>query len=328
MLLVTNFQSFPARWSTRAEVTGRSVHAAGREDFLVHRNDPQAVFVVNGNPRLVLELSAAMLRGARRPLISVDLVLRRPDSFTEWLQLPLKRALLNRVDHFIHYFRDLKGMERFYGIDPARSSFVPFKVNLVSRHSLEPRFEGEYVLCFGRSMRDYDTFLAAMARLPYPGAITRPDLRKLAEHRGRFTWALTDIPPNVRLLDDDGTEASEIRILSKAKLLVVPILKKSIVASGISTSLNAMFLGKCVLGSEGPGMTDVFNGEILPFPPEDPEGLAKVIREVWENDDLRRGTAEAGRKYAVAAGAEPELYQRVIEQIVLWLPRSKPLKQA
>lgn len=323
MLLVTNFQSFPSAWRSGSGQSGQSVHAADRDAFLAHRRNPDAIFVVNVDPQLVMAVAAGMLLGPRRPLISVDLVLRKPGSAAGRLLLPVKRVLLRRVDHFIHYFRDLRGMERVYGITPARSSYVPFKVNLISRHALEPHPDGEYVLCFGRSMRDFDTFLSAMENLPYPGAITRPDWKALAAHHGRFTRPLEDLPANVRLLDDDGTEQSEIRILGNAKILALPILKESMVASGISTCLNAMFLGKCVIGSEGPGMSDIFESEALTFPPEDPEALAAVIRRAWEDDALRCATAEAGRRYALAAGAEPELYQRIIDQILRWRSQAR-----
>jgi glycosyltransferase involved in cell wall biosynthesis len=318
MTFVTNFKSFPATWKAGNGDIGNTIYAVDTQGFLAHRNEPDTLFLVNGNPRLVLALSAAMLWGARRPLISADIVLRVPEKLSEKLQHPIKRMLLGRVDHFIHYFRDLHGMENVYGIGPSRSSFVPFKVNLVSRHALQPQFDGEYALCFGRSMRDFDTFLAAMEKVPYPGAITRPNFEMLAAHHGRFTRALKEIPSNVRILEDDGTEQSEIRILQNARLLVLPILKKSLVASGISTCLNAMFLGKCVIGSEGPGMSDVFGSEVLTFPPENPEALATVVRRAWEDEALSRATAEAGRQYALNVGAEEELYQRLIDDVAQW----------
>ncbi len=313
MRIVHNFRSFPEKWTARNGRRGSSVYAAGAAGFLKNSDDPGSVFVVNCDPSLVLQL--AMPGRKRCPLIAVDIVLRQPEDLAGKLQLPVKRALLRRVDHFIHYFRDCSGLERVYGIGQRRSSYVPFKVNLISRHALEPRADGEYALCFGRSMRDFDTFLGAMERVPYPGAITRPDFPALAVHQGKFTRPLAQLPKNVRLLDDDRTEESEIRILGNAKLVVLPILKKSLVASGISTCLNAMFLGKCVIGSEGPGMSDIFNGEILTFPAENPEALAAVIRRAWEDDALREKTAAAGRLYAIAAGAEPELYQRIIDDV-------------
>jgi len=317
MLIVHNFQAFPQKWRTTAGQQGTSIYAGSRAAaFLEHRQNREAVFIVNGNVALVMELAARMLAGARRPLIAVDLVLREPENFAGRMVLPLKKTLLSRVDRFIHYFRDLRGLTRVYGIGPERSSYVPFKVNLADRHALAPEPEGEYVLCFGRSMRDFDTFLAAMERLPdVPGAITRPDPQVFAKHHARFTRPLSTIPSNVRLLDDDRTEESEIRILRNARLIVLPILAKSLVASGISTCLNAMYLEKCVIGSEGPGMSDIFTSEILTFPPEDAQRNDRTIRRAWDDSALRRATAAAGRQFALKAGTEQELYQRVIDEV-------------
>lgn len=253
-------------------------------------------------------------------LIAVDLVIRAPTRSRDRIQLPLKRLLLNRVDHFIHYFRDLSGYERVFGIRAGRSSFTPFKVNLVDRYEVTSDGDGgDYVLCLGRSMRDFDTFFDAMERLPYPAAITRPDPALLARHGARFTRSLGKLPGNVRLLEDDGSDESMMRAVKGAKMVVLPILKTSMVASGISTALNAMILGKCVIGSEGPGMSDVFDGgEVLVAPPEDAGALAEVIRRAWENDALRLRTAAKGFQYARKAGGEPELYQRIIDQVAVW----------
>jgi glycosyltransferase involved in cell wall biosynthesis len=167
-------------------------------------------------------------------------------------------------------------------------------------------------------MRDFDTFLSAMEQLPdVPAAITQPDPRVFAAHHARFTRPMSTIPVNVRVVDDDRTEESEIRILRNARLVVLPILAKSLVASGISTCLNAMYLEKCVIGSEGPGMSDIFTSEILTFPPEDQRRMAETIRHAWEDSALRRATAAAGRRFALQAGAEPQLYQRIIDEIAL-----------
>jgi glycosyltransferase involved in cell wall biosynthesis len=322
MLIVHNFRAFPEKWKTAAGQPGTSIHAGQKADaFLEHRRNPDAVFVVNGNVALVMELAARMFAGARRPLIAVDLVLREPEDVAARLELPLKKALLHRVDRFIHYFRDLRGLTRVYGIGPEHSSYVPFKVNLADRHALSPEPEGEYALCFGRSMRDFDTFLEAMERLPdIPGAITRPDPQVFAKHHARFTRPISAIPANVCVLDDDRTEESEIRILRNARLVVLPILASSLVASGISTCLNAMFLEKCVIGSEGPGMSDIFTSEILLFPPENAQRMAETIRRAWDDSDLRRATAASGRGFALQVGAEPELYQRIIEEVVFRFP--------
>ena len=147
----------------------------------------------------------------------------------------------------------------------------------------------------------------------------------LRAHHARFTRPPGGLPPNVRILDDDGSEPSQIRILGNAKIVVLPILKASLVASGISTCLNAMQLGKCVIGSEGPGMSDIFQDEIIAVPPEDPVALAAAIKRAWEDEVLRSRTGHAGHLYALKAGGETELYQRIINCTVLWYRRRKSL---
>lgn len=320
--IVTNFDRFPARWTAATGECGTSAKATTVDEFLSQSQSPETVLVVNCDPVSTEQLAARFLfsPARRRPLVAVDMVLRRPRTLLARMRLPWRRFLLRRVDHHIHYFLDLKGFEEVYGIGPQCSSYVPFKSNLFGRNSPQAVPEGDYILCFGRSLRDYDTFFAAMEKLPYPAAIAKPDLAQMHAHGARFSRKLDQLPPNVKILPDDGSTDAQIDILSGARLVVLPILSSSIVASGISTCLNAMLLGKCVIGSEGPGMSDVFpHGEILTVAPENPKALAAVIRQAWEDDTLRKKTAAAGQQFAIRQGGEPELYQRIIDRIAQWL---------
>jgi glycosyltransferase involved in cell wall biosynthesis len=230
--------------------------------------------------------------------------------------------LFSKVDHHIHYFRDLTGYERIYGIGPNRSSFVPFKANLLSGVAGPPSInEGEYILCFGRSMRDYETFFDAMEKVDYIGAIPDPNPALLRAHGARFNRPLSSIPSNVRILPD-FTSNAEVDILMGARIVVLPILRSSIAASGISTCLNAMLLGKCVIASAGPGISDIFSGEVITVPPEDSDALSSAIKMVLGDNNFRRHTALRGHEHAKALGGEPEFYQRVIDAIVTWMATS------
>jgi glycosyltransferase involved in cell wall biosynthesis len=318
--------AFPERWTAANGETGGSVRVRTPQDFLaVSARHPETVWVVDCDPRLTFQLAA--LKAAQplkaRRLVAVDIVLRRPRGFIGRMGVFGKRVLLRQVDHFIHYFRDVRGYEEVFGIEAARSSFVGFKPNLGSRQDLPTSSEGEYVLCFGRSLRDFDTFFEAMEQLPYPAAIAQPDVQQLRAHGGRFSRSLEQLPANVRVLQDDGGEEAQIRILQGARFLVLPITAQSIAASGISTALNAMLLGKCVIGSEGPGMADVFGDAVLTVRPEDAAELAAAIRNVWEDGTLREKTAKAGTAYALQLGGEAELYQRIIDEVAgrPWLRR-------
>jgi glycosyltransferase involved in cell wall biosynthesis len=319
MRIVTNFARFPQTWEAENGLRGETTTAATAGEFWRFRGE-ETIWLVNCDTKLTLQLGALkMFAPAGVSLIVVDLVLRAPTTWRHRIQLPVKRQLLAHVDHFIHYFRDLSGYERVFGISAARSSFTPFKVNLVDRYEVNREDDGgEYVLCLGRSMRDFDTFFDALERLPYPAAITKPDNALFAQHGARFTRDLSKLPSNVRVIDDDGSDESMMRVIKNAKMVVLPVLKASMVASGISTALNAMILGKCIIGSEGPGMSDVFQGEVLVAPPENAGALAEVIRRAWEDDALRSRTAANGFQYARQVGGEPQLYQRIIDQVAVW----------
>jgi glycosyltransferase involved in cell wall biosynthesis len=322
MRILTNFARFPETWKVEGGETGEAKVVKTYAEFTRESSNAD-LLIINGDPDLVQRLCAYFLLFPfrRKPIVAVDLVLRRPEqSKTGNLGRLIKKFLYGRVDHFIHYFTDLSEYQRFYGIGPDRSSFVPFKPNIRYRHEVQPDSEGEYVLCFGRSLRDYDTFFDAMEKLPYPGAIPQPDFAGLKQHNSRFTRKLSDLPKNVKLLDDDGSSDALVRVISGARIVVLPILKVSLLA-GIGTYLNAMYMRKCVVVSEGPGCSDVLSTQALFVPPEDPQALADMIKKVWLDDNLRESTAQAGYAFAVSLGGEPELRQRILENVIAWRRR-------
>ena len=313
MRILTNYERFPASWELPGGLSGttRIIYKGG--DLLRHLRECDLI-LVNNDTGMVLRLGAlfTVLPWLKKPLVAVDLVLRRPSNE---VVRRLKRLLFSRVDYFIHYFKDVTGYQRYYGIGPDRSGYVPFKPNIRYRHDAPANPDGDYILCFGKSQRDYDTFFDAVAQVPYPAAIPRPDFVQLRRHGSMFSRGLSELPPNVRILDDDGSSETMVRVLSGARLVVLSVRKASICASGISTYLNAMLLGKCVIVSEGVGASDVLTDQALFVPPEDPPALAAMIRRAWEDDALRRSTAARGCQYAASLGGEPDLYRNILNHL-------------
>ncbi len=315
LLVLTNFERFPESWQAACGLSGRSAHLRTAWEFLQNSRTADLV-IINCDVALVIRLSLLyiLFPFLRRPLLAHDVVLRSPRSPRSKLTAPIKKFLLSKVDHFTHHFHILDGYQKFFGIGPDRSSYLPSKPNIRYRYSYRVGSEGEYILCFGRSERDYDTFFQAMESLPYPAVIPPPDFDKLREHGSRFSRSLAELPATVKVIDDDGSAESLIRIIEGAKLVVLPIVSSTIAPSGIGTYLNAMLMGKCVITTGGPGTSDVLTNEALLVPPENPEALAQAIRRGWEDSDLRQRTAEAGRRYAESCGGEPELRERVLER--------------
>jgi len=255
----------------------------------------------------------------RKSLVAVDLVLRRPDRLRQRVSALVKRVLFGRVDHFIHYFKDTTGYTRYFGISPARSSYVPFKVNNLDI-SLPPEdFREDYIFTMGRSLRDYDTFIQAIAELPYPAAIPEFSFDDFEGKDETFRWTRQNVPKHLSILRDRGSREDLVRNLARARLVVIPTQASSMCASGLSTYLDAMYLGKCVIISAGPGASDLLTSEALVVPAGNVAALRDAIRKAWEDDRLRQETAAAGRAYATSLGGEPELLQRLLRHAVTTL---------
>ncbi|MBV8829782.1 MAG: glycosyltransferase [Acidobacteriaceae bacterium] len=320
MVILTNLEDFPASWRAANGLAGTSRRVRSARDTLrFYAENREAAAMINCDPAFTYRLAARCLLHRRKlPIVAVDLVLRKPKTFRSRLFQPFRRVLLKRVNYFIHYFKDLSGYQSTFGIGPDRSSFVPFKANLFSVLP-QDLSEGSYVTCLGRTLRDFDTFFAAMETLPFEGAISQPDFKAMKAHGSRFSRPLEKLPRNVRILEDNGSRQGMADALKASKIVVLPILKESIAASGSSTCLNAMLFNRCVIGTEGPGFSDVFNkGELVCVPPEDPKQLARAIQEIWSNDDRRRKVASAGHQYALEAGDLRALFQRLIDSVADW----------
>lgn len=269
-----------------------------------HRGD---VILINHAVRTLLLLGLARRVGLLRArIIAVDPLLREPPSFSQRIVVALRRWALGGVDHFVHHFRDLGGYAHWYGIHPGRSTFVSFKVN--GWDEVPPADElsadGSIVLTSGRSLRDFPTFLAAMARLPYPGELMIDGYEGLAQHGSPLDPA--SLPANVRLIESDGSHREFLAALRRARVVVVPLLP-TIRISGTSMVLIALAMRKAVVVTDSVATRDVFDGVVRLVPPSDAESMARAIRQLWEDTAERQRLADAGRNLAEAAAGEDRL---------------------
>jgi len=246
-------------------------------------------------------------------LVSIDVVLSGPSGWMQRLKAKVMKLLLGKVDRFVLNFVDLEGYNRFYGISPARVSYVPFKVNSWDElpQAEELSSDGEYVFTGGRSFRDLPTFIAAMRMVDCPGVLVYHNPLLMKEHGTDLD--LNNLPGNLRAEEDDGDPQSWLNYILRAKVVVLPILGNSISASGISAYLLAMACKKCVIISDGPATRGLLKDEAIIVPPADPVALANAIRRAWEDDDLRERTANAGRRYAESLGGEPRLLSDIVD---------------
>lgn len=246
-------------------------------------------------------------------LVSVDLILRRPETLAKRIETRLKKILFSRVDRFVLYFKDIKSYQCLYGIGPDRAFYVPFKVNGWEQIAARPRgtAEGDYVLCAGRTLRDIQTFVEAMRRTGCPGVLLQ-QRRDLLDAHGTSAWS-GELPQSVKLIIDDSDEIEPyLNFIEKASMVVIPRFRGDIAPTGISTYMVAMALNKCVIISEGPGAEDVLVDRAVIVPPEDQEKLAAQIKRLWNDDGLRTAVAARGYEYATSLGGQDRLLSDVL----------------
>lgn len=317
MRILTNFMNSPAEMEIAPGVGVKIACAETWRDFRQQLKDCDLT-VIDCRDSLFHRACAHSLAcpWARRPLVAVDVVLRRPDRLKSRIGVIPKRVLFSQVDHYIHFFRDLSGYTRYFGIRSERSSYLPFKVNNRDIELSPADFAEEYIIAVGRSLRDYDTYIRAIEGLPYPAVLSEYCFAAFEGRDASFRWTPQNVPPNLRLVPDSGKREEFVKYMAKARLVVIPTQSSSLCASGISSYLDAMYLGKCVIVSHGPGASDVLTDQALLVPPHDVGALREAIRTAWEDDGLRRRIAENGRRYASSLGGEQELLQRVFRRSV------------
>jgi len=226
----------------------------------------------------------------------------------------LKRLILKKVQLFVLYHRDIDDYNRFFGINKDRTIYIPFKVNSLNLiQNLKP-VEGEYIFSTGISLRDWKTLALAMNKLNIPLIISIPNDEYLQRSGVATSLPCTrDFDCDLKILRDDGSPESWLRLIAGSKFVVLPISSESINASGISTYLIAMALRKCVVITEGPTTRGILNeSNSVIVPPRDPQLLREAIELVNMSTELRVRLADAGYRYAMCCGDTSRLHRDFI----------------
>ncbi|MGA2382694.1 MAG: glycosyltransferase [Gemmatimonadales bacterium] len=277
-----------------------------------------AVFNIATRQLMVLAAARALLPFSRCRLVLVDTILNRPQTWRQRLRVRLMRRLLHEVDLFILYFRDTEALQRVYAIPAAKIRYVPFKVNDFANVVKAPVTDAGYILACGRSKRDYVTFARAMDGLPYRATILVPKAEEARVHGTNSD--LAGLPPNVAVVQDDGSSRSWIEWISRASFVVLPILPDTLAPSGIGTYLAAMALGKCVVITEGlatRGLLDSSTAVLVP--PADAAALRAAVVRVADDRAFRERVAAAGRDYARGLGDVSRLAGDIIHEVEVLL---------
>lgn len=171
---------------------------------------------------------------------------------------------------------EIDTVHRRYQIPKERIRYVPLHTNIK-----QPRVvttDDRFVLCAGRTLRDYDTLLEAAAsfKLPLVVICGRHDLQSVALPEG--TTVKTEIARDHYL-----------KLVESCTVLALPLLNTER-STGQVVLLEAMALGKPVVTSLSPGTRDyVIHGENgLLIEVGDSHALAAEVNKVIDQPDFAR----------------------------------------
>ena len=254
----------------------------------------------------------------RCKVASLDLFITHPDLCDSAAKKLLRweRVLcLKGVDRIFLYSKNNAALCRAYHISPSKLTYVPFKVNSYEHVAATATGDAGYVFSGGVSRRDYPTLVKACEGLPYPVRIVVPSPDQAKVHATVLDESA--LPPNVKVVHDDGSLESFLGHIAQSRLVVIPTKKRDFASTGTSVYLMSMALGKCVIISAGPTADEILtDGMAVIVPPEDPRALREAIQKVYEDDEYRCRIAQAGRKYALGLGDEKTFFQSLLKAVV------------
>jgi glycosyltransferase involved in cell wall biosynthesis len=140
-------------------------------------------------------------------------------------------------------------------------------------------------------MRDYNLFCEAVCGLDLPVVV-----------KASSAWMFScrsdtsAVPDNVRLITERLSYVELRDLYAGASLVAVPLCDTP-QAAGITTILEGMAMGKCIVATQSSGLPDVLiDGETGLIAPPTAEGLRTAITTMLESPDRRSALASAGQR--------------------------------
>jgi glycosyltransferase involved in cell wall biosynthesis len=213
---------------------------------------------------------------------------------------PLRRRtqLFQRTTRFLHRLDRVvvlsRVQERYLrdevGLAPERIRFVYDKVDHRFWTSRGAPSDGS-VLAVGTQGRDYRTLIAALGGTGIPVTIVAGSLWVGADTRD-----LDDLPANVATVT--GLTFEDLRsCYERAAVVVVPLERDLRYAGGVNAVLEGMAMGKAVVVSATPGISDYVEDGVTArvVPPGDPTRLRAVVADLLADSRQRSALGTRAR---------------------------------
>lgn len=156
-----------------------------------------------------------------------------------------------------------------------------------------PAQRAGYLLSVGAEMRDYPLLFEAVDGLDIDVVVKASSTWMQGTRAG-----LGPIPSNIRVISERLSYVELRDLYAGARLVVVP-LHETPQAAGITTILEGMAMGKCILATASTGLPDALRHDQTGWvTPASPQALRQAILLLQQTSDLRERLAQAGQRAA------------------------------
>ena len=210
-----------------------------------------------------------------RIVVAQLIVPSKKNSIAQRAKLAFTRYALKRIELVIAYSHvEVELFKNEYENGFTKFVFTPLGIDFPFN---DGKLDNGYIFSGGRSNRDYETLIRAVAPL-------KTSLHIAAQ---RFNIGSTDIPLNVTV-HYDAFGAEFLRLLTDAALIVIP-LDRADESSGQLVLLQAMALGKAIIVTENRGISDYYiAGETVTISPShNPAALRELIKSLMDDPEQR-----------------------------------------
>ncbi|MBF2025914.1 MAG: glycosyltransferase family 4 protein [Oscillatoriales cyanobacterium C42_A2020_001] len=266
----------------------------------------QADLLMTGNPSMSFWCAAfAILQDVKVNHVAASFYLPQ---MPHGLRYVLAQWVYSTIQRFIVHSRaERQFYGEYFGIPFARFEMQHRAISVPvidPSPALEP---GNYICAISQNGQDYQTLMAAMAKLPdIPLVLVVP--------RGRAIAA--KIPPNVRLRV--GLSAAAITNILYHSQFMVLSMRQSTVPCDHTSLVTAMHLGKSFVVANLSGISDYafHNSNAVFYKAGNPASLADAIADLWGNLIKCEVLGENGREFANAF-CSPEAMHKWFEQVLV-----------
>lgn len=154
-----------------------------------------------------------------------------------------------------------------------------------------PNVERPFIISVGAEMRNYDLLFEAVRNLKVDVVVKASSAWMTA---GRSE--LTSVSPNVRVITKRLSYIDLRNLYASATLVVAPLYETP-QAAGITTILEAMAMGKCVVATQSSGLPDILvHGETGIVVEPRAEVLASILQQLMSDIEKRDALAQSGQR--------------------------------